>query len=244
MQPGSWSWRTTFNLKLVRDVLSPRGFDVVAARSAEQGVALAASAAPDLVLMDLQLPGIDGTEALATAAREPPDREPARRRGDGVRDAGGPRPGARAGFDGYLDKPTSCAAPPDRRCAATSRGRRRMTDARGRCSSSTTCREPPAAGRRARARAGYDVRHGRLRARRRSSALAGPSRRPRAAGHPDAGDGRLRGLPPDPRRTRRRAFLPVVMITASGEQEKIRPSRPAPTTSSPSLSTRPSCWPG
>jgi hypothetical protein len=36
-------------------------------------------------------------------------------------------------------------------------------------------------------------------------------------------------------------FLPVVMITASGEQEKVARSRRAPTTSSPSRSTRPSC---
>ena len=46
--------------------------------------------------------------------------------------------------------------------------------------------------------------------------------RPRPARHPDARDRRLRGLPADPRRRPATPFLPVVMITASGEQEKLR----------------------
>ena len=45
------------NLKLVRDVLRHAGFEVIEARSGEDGVALAAECHPDLVLMDLQLPG-------------------------------------------------------------------------------------------------------------------------------------------------------------------------------------------
>ena len=52
------------NLKLVRDVLRHAGYKVVEARTGEEGVRAAADCSPDLVLMDLQLPGIDGTEAL------------------------------------------------------------------------------------------------------------------------------------------------------------------------------------
>ena len=44
------------NLKLVRDVLGYAGYEVVEARTGEQGVELAAECLPDLVLMDLQLP--------------------------------------------------------------------------------------------------------------------------------------------------------------------------------------------
>ena len=93
------------NLKLVRDVLSYAGYEVVEARTGEQGVELAAECRPDLVLMDLQLPGIDGIEALrqlraspqskglpvvaVTAYAMKEDRERA----------------VRAGFDGYLEKP-------------------------------------------------------------------------------------------------------------------------------------------
>lgn len=50
-----------------RDMLSRRlvrkGFEVVTAVDGEQGVALARSAAPDLILMDISLPGLDGWEA-------------------------------------------------------------------------------------------------------------------------------------------------------------------------------------
>ena len=52
------------NLKLVRDVLQIAGHDVVEARSGEEALRVVQDAAPDLVLMDLQLPGIDGTETL------------------------------------------------------------------------------------------------------------------------------------------------------------------------------------
>ena len=52
------------NLKLVRDVLQFSGYEVIEATCGEDGVRLAKEARPDLILMDLQLPGIDGTEAL------------------------------------------------------------------------------------------------------------------------------------------------------------------------------------
>ena len=52
------------NLKLVRAVLEHSGFDVVEATTGEEGVQLARRASPDLILMDLQLPGIDGAESL------------------------------------------------------------------------------------------------------------------------------------------------------------------------------------
>jgi two-component system cell cycle response regulator DivK len=52
------------NLKLVRDVLQFSGYEVIEATSGEDGVRLAATEDPDLILMDLQLPGIDGAEAL------------------------------------------------------------------------------------------------------------------------------------------------------------------------------------
>jgi two-component system cell cycle response regulator DivK len=59
------------NLKLVRDVLLHAGFDVVEARSGEDGIARAREYQPDIILMDLQLPGIDGTEAMRTIKGSP-----------------------------------------------------------------------------------------------------------------------------------------------------------------------------
>ena len=52
------------NMKLVRDVLQAAGYRTVEARSGIDGVRLAAEHRPDLVLMDIQLPDIDGVEAL------------------------------------------------------------------------------------------------------------------------------------------------------------------------------------
>jgi two-component system, cell cycle response regulator DivK len=99
------------NLKLVRDVLRHAGYQVVEAVTGEDGVRLAAQQNPDLVLMDLQLPGIDGAEALrqlratgrphvpviaVTAFAMEADRLKAER----------------DGFDGYLEKPISVRALP------------------------------------------------------------------------------------------------------------------------------------
>lgn len=102
----------SLNLKLMRDVLQHCGFEVVEARSGEEGVHLARSCSPDLVLMDLQLPGIDGVEALhqirgdpsvadvpvvaVTAFAMQADRDRA----------------YSDGFDGYLSKPISVRALP------------------------------------------------------------------------------------------------------------------------------------
>jgi len=52
------------NLKLVRDVLQYRGYQTIEAGSGEEGVRLAKARIPDLVLMDIQLPGMDGIAAL------------------------------------------------------------------------------------------------------------------------------------------------------------------------------------
>src|SRR5262249_25363084 len=52
------------NMKLLRDVLSHAGYEVLEASNAEDGIALALERAPNLVLMDVQLPGMDGLNAV------------------------------------------------------------------------------------------------------------------------------------------------------------------------------------
>jgi two-component system cell cycle response regulator DivK len=100
------------NLKLVRDVLQFAGYEVIEAQSGEEGLRVAQEDPPDLVLMDLQLPGIDGTETLrrlrqgslgrdvpvvaVTAFAMAEDRERA----------------SLAGFNGYVEKPISVRALP------------------------------------------------------------------------------------------------------------------------------------
>ena len=100
------------NLKLVRDVLQFAGYEVVEAQSGEDGLRAAQADPPDLVLMDLQLPGIDGFETLhrmrqeglgkgvpvvaVTAFAMAEDRQRA----------------SLAGFDGFVEKPISVRALP------------------------------------------------------------------------------------------------------------------------------------
>lgn len=51
------------NRAILRDLLSKSGYELIEATNGEEGVALALSQRPDLILMDVQLPIIDGYEA-------------------------------------------------------------------------------------------------------------------------------------------------------------------------------------
>jgi len=52
------------NLKLIRDVLQFRGYATLEAETAEAGMTLAVERRPALILMDVQLPGMDGSTAM------------------------------------------------------------------------------------------------------------------------------------------------------------------------------------
>jgi len=93
------------NLKLARDVLLAAGFRTLVAGNGTEALALAAEHRPDVILMDLRLPDMDGTEAARILA-------------DGARTAAIPVVAmsavafegdttwlARAGFVGFLEKP-------------------------------------------------------------------------------------------------------------------------------------------
>jgi two-component system cell cycle response regulator DivK len=93
------------NMKLFRDVLQATGYSTLEASTGEDAIELALAHAPALVLMDVQLPGIDGVEALARLRRE--ERTASvpvlaltaqAMHGDRERFLA-------AGFDGYLSKP-------------------------------------------------------------------------------------------------------------------------------------------
>ena len=62
------------NLRLLDAVLSPRGYQVVTATSGEQAMEKLSEAVPDLVLLDIVMPGIDGYEVCgeSAATRRPP----------------------------------------------------------------------------------------------------------------------------------------------------------------------------
>jgi two-component system cell cycle response regulator DivK len=59
------------NLKLVRDVLQVKGYETIEAGTAEDGIRLARERRPDLVLMDIELPGMNGVDALQVLRADP-----------------------------------------------------------------------------------------------------------------------------------------------------------------------------
>ena len=101
------------NLKLARDLLQYHGFRTIEAADAETGIRMALESPPDLILMDIELPGMDGVTALerlradpatagitvvaVTASVMPVDRERF----------------ARAGFAGIIVKPIDVKAFPN-----------------------------------------------------------------------------------------------------------------------------------
>ena len=59
------------NRKLVRDVLQFKGYQTIEAMTAEEGIKIAREARPALILMDIQLTGMDGITALAHLRADP-----------------------------------------------------------------------------------------------------------------------------------------------------------------------------
>jgi two-component system, cell cycle response regulator DivK len=97
------------NMKLFRDVLHASGYRTLEAATGERAVELVFEHRPDLVLMDIQLPDIDGVEALARLrADERLSSVPVlaltaqAMEGDRERFLA-------AGFDGYISKPVDIA---------------------------------------------------------------------------------------------------------------------------------------
>lgn len=96
---------TPQNLKLARVLLTSHGYEVLTAVDAEQALLLVAQTPPRLILMDLQLPGMDGFELTRKLKRDPATRQIVivaltayAMKGDAAR-------AYDAGCDGYIAKP-------------------------------------------------------------------------------------------------------------------------------------------
>ena len=59
------------NMELATDLLEASGYIIIQAGMAEEGIELARAESPDLVLMDISLPGMDGLEAAGVLKQDP-----------------------------------------------------------------------------------------------------------------------------------------------------------------------------
>ena len=97
------------NMKLFRDVLRATGYTTLGATTGEDAVELAQSYEPALVLMDVQLPGIDGLEALRRLRQDELTASIPVLAVTAQAMSGDRERFLEAGFDGYLSKPIDVA---------------------------------------------------------------------------------------------------------------------------------------
>jgi two-component system cell cycle response regulator DivK len=93
------------NRRLVRDILQVRGYRTAESETAEEGIRLARELSPALVLMDIQLPGMDGLAALGHLRADPRTRAIPVVAVTASAMTHNRQQIAAAGFDGYQTKP-------------------------------------------------------------------------------------------------------------------------------------------
>ena len=93
------------NLKLIRDILQFRGYTTLEAETAEAGVELAQERQPALILMDIQLSGMDGREAKKVIKAEESTRQIPIIALTAFAMKGDRESLLAEGFDGYISKP-------------------------------------------------------------------------------------------------------------------------------------------
>lgn len=101
------------NAKLARDVLRFAGFRTIEAGSGGVGFSLAVEDLPDVILMDIRLPDMDGTVVLRNLKEEPRTAQIPVVALTSFAMKGDRESFLEAGFDGYLEKPISVKTFPD-----------------------------------------------------------------------------------------------------------------------------------
>ena len=93
------------NMYLSCRILKSSGYEVIEARSGEEGVELAIKEKPDLIIMDIQLPGIDGLETTKRIRESQADGEIPIIALTSYAMAGDKKKALKAGCTGYVEKP-------------------------------------------------------------------------------------------------------------------------------------------
>ncbi len=102
------------NRSLFRDILTYHGYEITIAADGHEGVALAKELLPDLILMDIQMPGMDGMTAGAILKEDPATSAIKIIALTSFAMRGDQESFLAAGFDGYLAKPISTRELPGR----------------------------------------------------------------------------------------------------------------------------------
>jgi two-component system cell cycle response regulator DivK len=95
------------NRKIMRDLLSASGYQSMEAASGDQGLAMAEHEVPDLILMDIQLPGLDGYEVTRRIKANPALKHIPIIAVTSYALSGDDQKAFAAGCDGYVTKPFS-----------------------------------------------------------------------------------------------------------------------------------------
>ena len=98
------------NMKLFRDVLQAKGYRTLEATTGERALELAAKHLPDLVLMDIELPDVDGVDALARLRADERSAAIPVLALTAQAMAGDRERFLAVGFDGYISKPVNIAS--------------------------------------------------------------------------------------------------------------------------------------
>ena len=99
------------NRRIMRDLLTSVGYEIIEALTGEDGVTAAASHVPDLILMDIQLPGLDGYEATRRIKANPALQHIPIIAVTSYALSGDDVKAFEAGCNGYVSKPFSPRAP-------------------------------------------------------------------------------------------------------------------------------------
>lgn len=95
------------NRQIVRDLMTASGYELIEATTGEEGLEAAARERPDLILMDIQLPGIDGYEVTRRVKADPQLRQIPIIAVTSYALSGDDKKAFAAGCDAYVTKPYS-----------------------------------------------------------------------------------------------------------------------------------------
>lgn len=101
------------NMRLIREILRYHGYEIIEARNGEEGIAMARELLPDLILMDIQMPVMDGYEAMTKLKADPATQRINVIAISSFAMKGDKEKYLAAGFDDYITKPIDTRQIPD-----------------------------------------------------------------------------------------------------------------------------------